>query len=330
MSDAPDTRRSDGPPRGGWLSRVVRLLVSNRTAVVLIAVLTGLSLIGVLYPQDRIMSAADIASLEQRWGVLASVGRALGFGSMFGSWYFLATAGLTCLSLIACTLRRVVRRRTGAPRVPSTDLANDPRAMDAGTVDADPGHLHSALRVALGPVGRLARMSDSSVDGTVRVFAETGRAGLWGSVVFHAALLVVAAGGVLTVLTWFAGQIVVSEGQTVVDARDAYMSVTREPDLGAAYSGAAITLRRITPSYEGDLLTRAQAEFEVTEAGGGSFVRQVEVNYPLEAGGKTYVLGNSGYAVQLAIKATGAALAVPARRILPAHGNLRTSHTPDQ
>ncbi|MDZ4180765.1 MAG: cytochrome c biogenesis protein ResB [Coriobacteriia bacterium] len=108
--------------RAKTLSRTMwALLSSTRTATVLIAALTVLSVLGMIYPQDRIMTAEQTRDWQAAVGPLAQAGEAIGLNNLFTTWYFIALLLLLTANIIACTSRRLSRRalRSRALTVPA-------------------------------------------------------------------------------------------------------------------------------------------------------------------------------------------------------------------
>lgn len=283
--------------RRGIASAVWGSLVSNRTAIALIVAVTALALVGVLWPQDRMMSPSDVVEFEQRYGVIATIGSWAGFGHLFSTWYFLGTLGLLALSLIGCTLDRLRRRRRAH---------SFPTSVPAGTTVVATYSLDRARAAALGALTGPGRVR--IVEGDRGLLALGGRLGFWGSMLFHAALLIVGIGGVLSVYTSFQGTMVIAEGQTLIDEPASYVSVAKEPQIGDAFTGAGITLERLEMQYDGSTLTRAIAQFTAQDEGAVPSSESVQVNYPLDVGWKSYLLGNSGYAAAVEASTEGQTL----------------------
>lgn len=290
-------------PRRAWA-----LLSGTRTAAVLIAAVTVLSLVGMAYPQDAILTAEQIRDWRGVTGPLAQAGEALGLNDLFATWYFIALLLLLTANAIACTVNRLARRgaRSRAVTVPAGVSGLLPTVSCLADAE-EPLAVASVVVASLSRVpGSVRWASQEDGGGSWRLFARGGYIGFWGSMIFHAALVITAAGVVVSALTTFRGTALVTESQTFTDAAGDYLFVSREPRFGSVYSGAQFVLDDLEFIYEGDVLTRAVAHTSVRAAPDSVPERRTaEVNYPLEVAGKSFLLGNSGYSVGLTITAAG-------------------------
>lgn len=307
--DSPVASSQDVPPDTTAVSRLLRsawsFAASTRVATVLIAVLVVLSLVGMVYPQDMIMTEEHLAEWRGTGGVLVEVAESLGLNRLFTTWYFTVLLSALALNTAACTARRAAGRlrRRRSLRMPSGASGSLPSATGLLSAETAGPLLHVILRgLTRVPWGVESVWADEG-DGRWRVFARSGRVGFWGSMLFHAALLVVMAGGLVSSVTSFRGTALVTEGQVFADAETAYLSVPERPRVGEAFSGSRFTLEDLEFIYEGDVLTRAVAHVSVMDTQTSAPVsRTAEVNYPLQVEEKSFLLGNSGYSVGLLIE----------------------------
>lgn len=270
-----------------WLRR----LGSPRLALWLIGVLIVMNLLSVLVPQ-RIVLGGSFEDFLRESPVLAAMTEASGLSRVFTGWPIVVVSGLLAVNLIACTLLRLARRRRPAiPRAPrrgsSVRLSASWRSSQAflqAAGDALPGRSWTTMSTA--------------DHGFVAV---AGRIGFWGSMLLHVSLLVLIAGGALTAVTSFRGEVAITDGETIVDAPEAYISIANSPELGVAFSGARISLDRTTIGYEKGEVVTAVARMRGLDTDGRIISKDVRVNHPLDVGGKSYLLLNSGYAVTISV-----------------------------
>lgn len=265
-------------------SKLLTRLASLRLAAVLIAALAALSLLAVIVPQrDYLGAAFQQFAADVPW--LASALTALGLDRLFGGWPIVVVSALLVVNLAACTLRRVLLR---------------PAVLSPGS--QRPDGAAGAVADALEGAGW-----DLLEAGQDRVTGRRGASGFTGSIVMHVGLIVIVAGGVASAVTAFRGEMVISGGQTVTDAKAAYLTIGREPWAGPAYSGTRIALDSTDCAYEDGTLVSAVAHMRAVEPDGRIITKDVRVNHPLDAGGKSYLLQTSGYAVRMVVQRTGSA-----------------------
>jgi cytochrome c biogenesis protein len=91
-------------------------IASMETAVVLLAIVAGLAVLGVVIGQD-LPAAAYVERYGHAFGVFLV--RA-GLASIYSSWYFLAAVAALAVSILACSSSRIARllRASGGPRLP--------------------------------------------------------------------------------------------------------------------------------------------------------------------------------------------------------------------
>jgi cytochrome c biogenesis protein len=232
------------PPLRQSVALVWRTLRSMRTALILLLVLAGGSVIGSLLPQlpnspERVGRYLDDHGF---WGELFL--RA-GFFDVYGSWWFVLITTLLFVSLAACLL----------PRTRALIRATRQRPVQARELD---GFRHFAeVRVGAEPDEAAATAARSlrrrrfrvSRDGP-SVAAEKGWLREAGSLVFHWAFFLLVVGVIVGKGTGFTGRAVVTEGETFVDARSNYAGQIRPGRyFGGGFTGVGIHLRDFEATY---------------------------------------------------------------------------------
>lgn len=263
----------------------LQLLWSARVAAILIAALGVLALVSVVVPQSSTLGAEYVETWVSLQPWLARPLIALGLDRVFSSWPYWLVSGLLCVNLIACTIRRVVKRRgVSTLGQPSGEHSRIHCAESADVI----AH---GLRAAF----RFARVLNADDKGVVCAWGAWGFAG---SVVMHAGLVLVVLAGVVTGLTRLESNLVLTEGQSVSDVAATYVETSRSPLMGDPFTGAEITLDRLEFDYAGSTITDARAFFSVADDGTSRFAR-ARVNEPLRVGAKAFLLQDAGYAVGL-------------------------------
>ncbi|MCL4079183.1 cytochrome c biogenesis protein ResB [Coriobacteriia bacterium Es71-Z0120] len=264
--------------------RVLRLLSqagSVRLAAWLIAALGALSIVSVVVPQRAYLGAA-YEDFAHRAPAVAKLVSAVGLDRVYGGWPIAVVTALLGVNLTVCTVRRVSARRRSSSR--------------EGAV---PAEFAAFVSRALGEGWTVLRAGPRSVT------LVKGRSGFWGSAIMHAGLIVVIIGGVATSVTAFRGQAVIAEGQTVRDEPSAYETVGVVPRVGPAYRGTRITLDSMHVAYERGTVVSAVARMRAVQPDGRIVRKDVRVNHPLDAGGKSWLLQDSGYVARVVVRVDG-------------------------
>ena len=266
------------------MQKLTRTLRSPRLAWWILVVLLGCLLVSFLIPQRPVVGEAIYATWKADAGLLAVAAESLGLASVFTSWPFLIAMALLFVNLSFCTAHRISARRRTQTR--TLQVPADAVEFDIAP-DAEPTHVR-----ALGAGWALRRPAAD------QYAWERGAWGWRGSVLMHLGLLVLLAAGVVSGMTRFSGELVLAEGQTIVDSPDAYTVVTQAPRYGAGFSGAALTCQNLEVAYDGSTIVDVVASMSEGPQG---VVRPVRVNTPFRAGGKAYLLSKSGHAVALRV-----------------------------
>lgn len=267
---------------------LLRRLASPRLAAWLIAVLIGMSFFSVVLPQKSYMGDlfADFAR-DVPW--LVAIMRTLSLDRLFSGWPIITLAVLLTVNVAACTILRLRNRKRVAHKVAVSRSAPSATLTSSSAetfIDVTKGLLEAQGY-------RLVTESEQGVVG------RAGGSGFWGSMLLHVSLLIMILGGVATALTSFRGALYITEGQTIVDSASAYSDAPTEPILGPSYTGARISLDSMDMTYEGQVVVKAVAAMRGLEPSGRMINKAVSVNHPLDVGGKSYLVQQSGYAVSL-------------------------------
>ncbi|MBX3100731.1 MAG: cytochrome c biogenesis protein ResB [Salinibacterium sp.] len=291
----------------GWLRWGWRLLTSMRTALLLLLLLAIAAIPGSLVPQ-RTADPNGVALIYREDPARAQVLESLQLFTVYTSVWFSAVYLLLFVSLIGCVIPRTRHHwaalRQAPPRTPAR-FSRLPASEIASLPKRDRNVRELAEDAAL--VLRAARYRIAFYDtpgGASSVAGERGYLRETGNLLFHVSLI-----GVLVSIAVgggyrYAGQRVIVEGETFVNARGAYDTFT----AGQLFSESALpafslSLENFAVSYlEGDpsnlgFITDYTATVQTRTAGSSDPASStIRVNEPLAmAGTEIYLLGN-GYA----------------------------------
>ncbi len=248
---------------------VLRRLSSLRLAIALIILLIAASILGTLIPQGG--SPEQYAA---RYGGAARFLSAAGLTRLYHSFWYLGLVALLGLNIAVCSLTRLPGklRRARRPQVEAEARALDAlqlhdRIRRAGAADRAAAALEASLR-KLG-----FRVRRRHADGRLHVLGRKHTAGLFGSDVVHAGLLVLLAGGIVTAAGGFRAEIPIGRGRTV-DVPDA---------------GFALRLDDFTTEYHPDGSVKAwKSAVTVVEDGKPGRQAVIAVNHPLTHKGYSF------------------------------------------
>lgn len=286
---------------------VWRSLRSMRTALVLLLLLALGAVAGSLVPQVGVADARIAATFRDH-PLRARIFDQLGLFDVYGSWWFTMIYTLLLVSLIACLVPRTrafVRNLRTRP-APAREL--DAMRHYAELAVGDPpeqalGRARSLLR------RRLFRVSGPNGAPTVSADKGLGREG--GSLLFHAAFLVLLVGVVWGRGTGFSGRAVIVEGKTWTEAHANYDGTVREGRFfGEDHSGVQVRVEDFRATYRAtgqprDFVTRAT----LLDAEGGELERvDIRVNHPAEAEGVRFYQFGYGWAPVIRVEEGGEAI----------------------
>lgn len=260
---------------------VWRTLRSMRTALILLLMLALASVAGSLIPQlpntpDRVREYIAEHELLGRFYLEA------GLFDVFGSWWFVLITTLLFVSLVACLF----------PRTRAMVRALRQRPIHARELDAFP--LYRELEVDAPPhmaaegAYRILRRRGFrvSLDGSA-VAAEKGVLREVGSLAFHWAFILLLLGVVVGKGTGYAGQAVLYEGETWIDAAANYDGRVRTGRFfGGEFSGTRLTLVDYADRFrQSGLPMDFRSTVRAADADGRPLgTEEIRVNHPFRVG----------------------------------------------
>lgn len=300
-----------------------RFLRSRRLAIGLILAIVVYGVIGTIVPQAA-REPERVASFAREQPALAAVVRALGLNDAFTAAPFLLVVALLALSTAVCAWERTARARGELRRQGSVAPGLLARLRDRPAAAAHVADGETALaRIAdeFGSMGLRVRRGPKLVEAT------GGRAGLFGSPVFHwsLTLLIVVIG--LGQLTRAEGMIGVPVGYPVTDTAANYRNHHAGP-LYAGHSGLRIEATDLVLDYvDGSGQPRGPAPV-VTLKRGGAVVASGRVypNAPLRSGALLIHMNDYGFSPVISLE-TSAGTRIERQELLVDRPSTDTSET---
>jgi len=125
--------------------------------------------------------------------------------------------------------------------------------------------------------------------------------GFWGSMIFHAGLLSIIIAAIITKVTLFEGEVLLTEGYTFPLGREGYLRISRNPDSGITLPEGTITMTKYKNIYQGDFAIDHEASITI-DRGGIPLETEIKVNHPLEVDDLQYTLNKYGFAPAFVVK----------------------------
>lgn len=246
-----------------------KLLQSRNLALVLLIVITIAVLLAWLLRLDQVLS----------------------------SWSFLTAIGLLLLNTLACSVTRISNLLNKSSRergkLNATEVA---RLKNRAELESQRPR-DEVIAVVKATLIRCGYRTVAHSGDRTSLFAERGRIGEWGSIVFHLSFLVLLLGILYSGMSRYVGLMVITEGQTVTEQRQDYLTTGKVPLLGERHQGFQIRLDRFQPTYyEGKTGIDYVADLTVLERGQEVRKERVRVNQPLTYKGTTFLLERYGFA----------------------------------
>lgn len=258
-----------------YLKSIEKFFLSRRVAVVLLIITLAFLLLSTRFP--------DVTTAT-------------------GSPFFLILPLLIFLSILTCTLNRLRQRRIKPPdaaafRFKKTLTINngwdEARAVDY-LVKKGWRYPH--------PLNRATTQGcPYKGEGGYMVMGKGGQ-GFWGSMVFHAGLLLMLTAAVITFATLFSAELLLTEGQAVPLGREGFLRAGRDPLWPVRMPEGEIVLERFKAVYEKEKFPVDYTATVMVKDNKGERFIDVKVNDPLYLGDLQYTIYRYGYAPGFLIK----------------------------
>lgn len=251
--------------------KIFRVFLSRKFAVSLLIVMAALLAVGTSLPDVTAMSPGEAEALRAARPVLFRISDALHMQSLISSPYFLLMPLLIFLSTTVCTLKRLGGRSR----------------KEGGFYYERSGPVSAGIEKAVSLLSS-AQWSVTRKDGLVT--AAKGGFGFWGSILFHAGLLMIFVAVAVSALTQFNAELLLTESFPVTLGPAAFVKIHKKNGL-ASLPPAVLELKRFVPRYEQD---RFATDFSAQLLIDG-FPRDVHVNKPVEINGFQLSLHRFGF-----------------------------------
>lgn len=286
------------------LKKMWRVVGSRRFAIILLLVLAVLLMVGSIIPNLDTMLPDDKAAFETERPTTFAAVKALQVRNVTSHPLFLLWPLFLLLSVLQCTsarirpfiaLKNVGRQRATIPR----EKPADAEWMETG---AAPDTLAQECEKRLNEDGW--KVGKTQKNTTWFITGEKGRIGFWGSLGFHAGMLVVLGGVGISLLLSFHGAVLISEGQTLdMEHESSYLAIYDRPVIGEDMPSGKIILDKFNAGYNdhGEAISFAldmhtiDSEYETRPA-------RVEVNRPLKLGGLRLSFRKYGFSPRFVVQ----------------------------
>lgn len=265
--------------------RILQWLSSRKLAITLLTSLILLLVSGTLFSKVTLLGPPEIVK----------------------TWVFMLLSGFVLLSTAICSILRISRNSKLGERAPSEKPLVSIILPGRTTVE----NLAIQIKQLLSSAGWVIG-STSKSDWEAVIRGRKGDVGFWGSILFHASLLIIILGGVLSLYTGFYAGIVVTEGQSLEVTENNLVDISRLPKFATSSPGFRVGLERFEPIIEQNrFFTQYLAKLTFTDPINGKISPQdVKINNPASFGGYEISLYRYGFAPLLKItdNATGQVL----------------------
>ncbi|MBI2324507.1 MAG: cytochrome c biogenesis protein ResB [Chloroflexi bacterium] len=204
------------------MTRLWQLLLSVRTALVLILLLTAVTFAGTMViqlPANIPLGSTDhvqwLEKVRPRFGMWTDLLAMAGLFTVFRAWWYQLLVVALLLSVGACSIHRwhVITREVFHPHVRVAPALFDRPGTDAADLALDQRTAADALRRVL--AGRGHRVIAEEREGRIHVYADRHRYARFGSLIGHVSLVLLLATAALgSRVGWSDDGFVVPEGST--------------------------------------------------------------------------------------------------------------------
>ncbi|MDT8318783.1 MAG: cytochrome c biogenesis protein ResB [bacterium] len=125
--------------------------------------------------------------------------------------------------------------------------------------------------------------------------------GFWGSMFFHAGLLTIIVAAVVTRLTLFEAELLLTEGYPLSLGKAGFLTVGREPLAGIDFPEGNVMMTKFKSIYEGPFPIDHEALISIDRDGTVSNT-SIKVNQPMNIEGLQYSLNRYGFAPAFVVK----------------------------
>jgi cytochrome c biogenesis protein len=280
------------------------MLISRNLAVVLLIAVTLMLAVGAVLPNPQLLSEEEIVDMKGRYPLIYALGERYNSQALAKNYFFGAVGIFLIVSTAVCSLDRLLLRyrariSTGIPARPSTENTIKRLFMDTDITVLE-RYARDWFR------GRRWNVTVQKADERTDVIATRGRAGFWGSILFHSVLITALLGMVIYYLGGYRAVLSFTEGQIYPLERDNLVSIQKEPVWGLRLPDVSLGLLKQysiydekDPWYPLDYVARFRIE---EKSSGISWEEDVRINDPLFVGGIKFLLVKGGFSPKIVIR----------------------------
>lgn len=198
------------------IDRIWNFFSSVKVAIILILMTLIASIIGTIFPQERYVPAVNVeAWYQQQYGVWGEIYYKLGLGNMYGSWWYVTLLALIGISLVVCSLDRVIplykalKNQRVKKHVSFIEKQRVAAKRDLGEEDNREVLLDRLTEKLTKKRYNVRRDGDA-------LLAEKGRISRWGPYINHIGLIIFLLGALMRLIPgWYLDEYVwIREGET--------------------------------------------------------------------------------------------------------------------
>lgn len=275
-----------------------RLFISRRFAVALLIIMVGLLILAILLPDPAFLTPEEANLLKEQRPFLYKITEVLGIQAITASPFFLILPFLIFISTTICTSTRLNTRLKGkAFGIEGKVFKIDKEVVIKDGVDAAKSKLFATFK------GSRWKVREVFKEGMPMLTAQRGSLGFWGSMVFHLGLLITLLAAMVTSLTLFTGEMLLTQGYPNTSKEEGFLKVWRRPLIRVKLPDARLTLEGFKAVFEEERFPVDYiASVRVEEKDSSSFLKDIRVNDPLEYYGFQYNIDRYGFAPAFVIK----------------------------
>lgn len=242
-----------------------RFLISRDLAIILLIIFT-------LITTANMLGWQNIAPVKKNQSLFTGI----------LTYSFYISGFLLSVNLLACSLQRIWQELRGQK---NWGTLKENYILEA--------HNDQVLKIAQKTIENKGYKKVKSQGSTAHY--RKGYGGRWGSIAYHASLLIVVVGIFSLNQTHYEGTLFLTEGQSWSSGSQLAIVGESEQELTPEIP-FQITLNKFKINYQGDSAVEGAALVKVEEKGKGSRNEQIKINYPLEVQNIKFMLQNFDYA----------------------------------
>lgn len=283
------------------IRKTLNFFQSKKLALILIGLFTLTVIIAAIIPQPVFIEKEEYGLWKSNHPTFIAFSEKLGLTHIYTSWWFITILVLLFVNTLVCNLYRipVVAKRTG-----KFDLQ-----IDAEAIRGLRNTWEIKTKVSQRNIGKVVEkvLGERSykityAQGGRLIYATKGKYGLWGSLFFHLALLVVIFGAVISSAFTMRGRILLTEGQSLAEVHKSYFLIEESPLFKERHQAFQVRLDEFYPEYIGTQIKMPGSKLTIIDENNEIKKQTIYVNHPLYyKGAVIYQRNNYGFSPLLVI-----------------------------